>query len=93
MNVFIIFEFIGEESHFHFVSDVDDEDLDVLDQANNKYINSDDDIEAVNMVSEMLGEEGKWARTRLDVVSGLPVYDADDVSCPIDRVYVMGMVL
>jgi hypothetical protein len=103
MNVFLVFEMVPEDMKAYFIQNVSDEDLDILDKANGKYINTDSDSEAVSEILDFVSEDiycedpdketnGKWLKDEVKY-SGKkgPFFDASEYR--IDRVYMCGMIM
>lgn len=60
MNVFLIFEYVPEETKMYYIPDVSDEDLGILDNANGNYVNtdsSDEAVEAAIRVMDFISED------------------------------------
>jgi hypothetical protein len=100
MKALLVYEMIPDEVQYYVLEDLGDEDIAILDDANGKYINIDEDYEldSVSKVSDFIapdesycfeenkGKEGncKWHKFKVEITKG---------ECSIgsvDRVYVCG---
>ena len=100
MNVLLVWEAIPEEICFYKLENVSDEDIEILDGANAKYINTSDETDSVSKISnficsrddycEVEGAEGncKWGGCKIEYGEGKCVTDFK-----FDRVYSCGFLV
>jgi hypothetical protein len=103
MNVFLLFEMVPENIKAYYIQNVSDEDLDILDEANGKYINTNEDTEAVSEILDFISEDkycedpgkdtnSKWLKYEVKYSGGKgPFFDASEYR--IDRVYMCGLIM
>lgn len=103
MNVFLVFEMVIPDVKAYYIQNVSDEDLDILDKANGKYINTDEDSQAVSEILDFVSEDkycenpgkdtnGKWLKYEVKYSENKgPLFDASEHR--IDRVYMCGMIM
>lgn len=85
MNVFLIFEYVPEETKMYYIPNVSEEDIAILDKANGNYINTNssaEGVEAALHVMDFISEDtycekpgcktnSKWLKYEIK-------YNADD---------------
>lgn len=64
MRALVVFELVPENTYFVPVDEPTEEELQVIQAAAGKFINSDDDVEAVEQISEWM--EGKWKENKTE---------------------------
>ena len=89
-SILIIYELVPESTNIYLIPEefVSSEDTLLLNASHGKFINSDQDTESLNKITEFLEDNGKWSKFLCKEIKDAPIVGAN-----VKSIFFMGFIL